>query len=251
MNLMKKTFLAAGLLTALLLAPPVAAQAQGETLELRLNRDWGYGGLNGEIEGRFSMIASGPESLSEVHFLIDGETVFEDREPPFRYQFQTGEFDPGRHTLSARGLLADGREIRSGEIVRVFLSAEQAGSKTVGLVIPILVVALVVGLGSAVIPMVLGRKKVHVPGQYGLAGGAVCPKCQMPFSRSVLAPNLLIGKLERCPHCGKWSLAGRASRDALAEAEARLAQEGSPQVAVEESEREKLERLIDESRFDT
>jgi hypothetical protein len=32
----------------------------------------------------------------------------------------------------------------------------------------------------------------------------------MPFSRSVLAPNMLVGKLERCPHCRKWAIVGRA-----------------------------------------
>ena len=234
----------------LLLAVPHAVRAQTEELELRLNRDWGYGGLNGEIEGRFSMIASGPDSLAEVRFLIDGEVVAVDSEPPFRFGFETGQFEPGRHTLSARGILADGGEIASGEIVRNFLSAAEAGEKTSGLVLPILVFALVIGVGSAVFPLVFGRGKKHVPGQYGLAGGAVCPRCRLPFSRSVMAPNLLVGKLARCPHCGKWSLAPRASRQALEAAEERLAQEGEPQVAAQESEKDKLERLIDESRFE-
>jgi hypothetical protein len=234
-----------------LLSIPSVVLAQTEQLELRLNRDWGYGGLNGEIEGRFSLIASGPENLQEVRFLMDGEVISVDNELPFRYQFETGQFDPGRHTMSALGELADGSEIQSGEIVRMFLSAAEAGDKTSGLVIPILAFVLVIGLGSAVLPLVFGRNKKHVPGQYGMAGGAVCPKCRMPFSRSVLGPNLVVGKLQRCPHCGKFSLVPRASKQALVEAEARLAQEGSPVMAVQETEKEKLERLIDESRFDT
>ena len=41
-----------------------------------------------------------------------------------------------------------------------------------------------------------------VPGQDGVAGGAICPRCELPYSRKTFSPNLLIGRLERCPHCG-------------------------------------------------
>jgi hypothetical protein len=66
-----------------------------------------------------------------------------------------------------------------------------------------------------------------VPGQYSLAGGAVCPRCELPYSRKTFSPNLLVGKLERCPHCGKIAVVGRASPSALEAAEARLSEQGS------------------------
>lgn len=62
-----------------------------------------------------------------------------------------------------------------------------------------------------------------VPGisqAYGPAGGAICSKCGRAFARSYWSPNLITGKLCRCPHCGKWSVAPRASQAALAAAEA-------------------------------
>ncbi|MEK6221558.1 MAG: hypothetical protein N2D54_04870 [Chloroflexota bacterium] len=38
-------------------------------------------------------------------------------------------------------------------------------------------------------------KSFHL-GIYSAAGGAVCPRCQLPYSRHLLSPNLLVGKLE-------------------------------------------------------
>jgi hypothetical protein len=95
----------------------------------------------------------------------------------------------------------------------------------------------------------LGRKKPHVPGVYGMAGGAICPRCTFPYARGLMAPNLVIGKLSRCPHCGKWAVVAAASPDALAAAEARLAAENQGEVR-EDSEAEKLQQRIDDSRFE-
>jgi hypothetical protein len=64
----------------------------------------------------------------------------------------------------------------------------------------------------------------------------------------VLAPNLMFGKLERCPHCGRVGLARRAGADELTAAEARLTGEGAPPQP--ESEREQLRRQIEDSRYD-
>ena len=223
---------------------------QSATLELRLTRDWGYGGLDNKIEGTFSMHAEGPEELVEVRFRVDGAVVNVDTEAPFRYQFETGQFDPGLHDLSATGLLAGGEAIDSNTITRHFLSAEEARAETRGLVMPLLVIVGVIALLGVGLPLVFGRNKKHKPGVYGPAGGAVCKRCAMPFSRSMLAPNLLLGKLERCPHCGKWAIVPRASAQALAEAEERLAAESGVAGVTPESEEEKLARLLDESRYD-
>lgn len=226
------------------------AAAQTAQLDLRLSRDWGFGGLDNKIQGTFSLHASGPEDLVEVRFLMDGAVIQLDTEPPFSYQFQTGAFDSGQHQLSAVGKLRDGTEIQSAVIVRNFISAEDAGSIVKDFVLPLLLVVgaiAIIGVGG---PLLLGRNRKHVPGQYGAAGGAVCRRCGFPFSRSMLAPNLVFGKLERCPHCGKWAIVPRASATALADAEERLAAEGKVQAPSAESEEEKHRRLLDESRFD-
>ena len=68
------------------------------------------------------------------------------------------------------------------------------------------------------------------------------------MSRHFLAPNLGSKKLERCPHCGKWSRVSRASAGELAEAEARLLGEDSPEVTPE-GQAEALRRQVDDSRF--
>jgi hypothetical protein len=93
-------------------------------------------------------------------------------------------------------------------------------------------------------------------GSYGSAGGAVCSRCGLPFSRSIMGINLLTGKLERCPHCGKWQVASAAGREALVAAEARLARDqgsespqGTPPVA-DISPEERLRRQVEESKYE-
>ncbi len=69
----------------------------------------------------------------------------------------------------------------------------------------------------------LGRKKVtlnpDVPRDYGMLGGTICPKCGHPFPRSLLGMNLVVGRLERCESCGKFSLTRRATPEELYRAE--------------------------------
>ena len=91
----------------------------------------------------------------------------------------------------------------------------------------------------------------HVPGQYSLAGGAVCSRCDLPYSRKTFSPNLLVDKLERCPHCGKIAVVRRASAAALEVAEVRFAagsQADAPHP--EKSQAESLGRHLDDSRFE-
>ena len=82
-----------------------------------------------------------------------------------------------------------------------------------------------------------------------MAGGAICPRCTFPYTRHMFAPNMLVGKLERCPHCGKWAIVPQANAAALQAAEERLAAEGEDQIETV-SEEEKLRRMIEDSRFD-
>jgi hypothetical protein len=66
--------------------------------------------------------------------------------------------------------------------------------------------------------------------------------------------NLLTGKLERCPHCGKWQVASLAGRETLAAAEARL-QSGAPDGGTvsheaELSPEERLRRQVEDSKYE-
>jgi hypothetical protein len=85
---------------------------------------------------------------------------------------------------------------------------------------------------------------------YGAAGGAVCPRCTLPYSRNPLSPNLLFGKLERCPHCGKWGIARAASRSELDAAEVRLRQDSQRGTLEAADEQGRLQQEIEDSRFD-
>jgi hypothetical protein len=249
---MKTKSLVICLLVLLLLPSPALAQDSQPGLTLKLNRDMGYGGFSGDIQGTFSLIAEGPDDLTQVKFYLDDALLGIVEEPPYRIQFHTGSFDPGVHTMTAIGVLGNGEELHSQEIVRMFLSAEEANNSTLGIVVPMLAVIGVIALLAVAIPLVMGRKgKQYAIGQYSLAGGAVCRHCQMPFSRHMMSPNLVTGKLERCPHCGKLQLARRASPAELAAAEARLHTDNleGQQEAVQ-SEEEKLRQMLEDSRFD-
>jgi hypothetical protein len=246
---MKKLIPILVLIASLLLVLPVAAQEEEQTLTLIFNRDFGYGGFGGEIQGRFSLRVKSPENIVRVEYFIDGENVFEGTEFPFKWQFNTASFSEGRHTFSAIGYKADGTEIYAQEFQRIFLSSENAWGEISNIMVPLLVVIGAVTLIGVLGPVLLGRKKKHTPGIYGMVGGAICPRCTFPYSRNVLSPNLLTGKLERCPHCGKWAIAPRASAANLEAAEARLASEGEGTIETP-TEEEKLRSMIDDSRFE-
>lgn len=241
------------LILAVLLVVPakVAAQEEEETLTLRLTKDFGFGG-GSLIQGRFSMRASGPENLERVEFLIDGEVVDVVGVPPFRYQFHTEDYAPGVHELSAIGYTRDGRQLRSVTFRYQFLSAEEARSTAGRLVVPILALVGVIGLVAIIGPALLGKRKgAFRLGEYGAAGGAVCPRCTFPYSRHFLSPNLLVGKIERCPHCGKWAIVSRASPSELKAAEERLQEDHEiGRRPVEREEDQALKRLLEESRYE-
>lgn len=236
----------------LAMAMPAYAQGEAPALRLTLRRNWGYGGLGGNIQGTFSYEISGPENLVRVAFYLDDAVIGEDEETPFRLQFSTGQFEPGVHKMYAVGYTAEGEMLRSNEVRRTFLSGTDAMDSALRLVIPLLVVIGGLSLLGALGPMLFGRgSKKGAVGEYGMAGGAVCRRCGLPYARPFLAPNLGIGKLARCPHCGKWSVATRARREALAEAEARLRGEMEMGTAqIEESEEDRLRQQIEASRFE-
>ncbi|MEK6587666.1 MAG: hypothetical protein AABY97_02340 [Chloroflexota bacterium] len=238
-----------GILLAFGLLMPAGSTAAQEQEELRLTvrRTFGYRGGD-QIQGRFALGIEGPEDLVRVAFFIDGKVMAEDREAPFEHSFLTREYGLGIHRLSAIGHTAGGAELRSVGRTFEFVTAE-AGWETAGrIVAPLAVAILGILVVGTVIPAVLGRKHPFRLGDYGAAGGAVCPRCQLPYPRRFWSPNLVGGKLERCPHCGKWAMARRATATMLQAAEARYLLESRPQVV---DDQDPLSRLIDDSRFES
>jgi hypothetical protein len=239
----------------------VALPALAQTAELKLSVRKTFGFNNGsQIQGSFRLEASGPANLASVIFTLDGQTLGETSAPPFTFDLNTDKFAPGWHTLGAAGHTADGQTLTAAERRYEFLSPAQSRSALTNILVPTLSIVglvLLIGIGSQLVIVLRGDKSrvalpLGAPRTYGLWGGAICPKCQRPFSRHLWALNLLPGlKLDRCDHCGKWSLVGRASPQQLAEAEAaelKYAQPTAPQHEL--SPEEKLRRDLDASRFE-
>lgn len=225
----------------------VGAQKAQEDLTLALDRNFGYGGF-GKIQGRFTLKAKGPADLERVVFFIDGEEMGEVLQAPYHLSFHTGDYQPGEHVFSATGWTGGGETLESNRVAVTILSADQAWKETSRILIPLMVIVGVVTLIGVGAPFLLGRKKEFQVGQYGPAGGAVCPRCELPYSRHVLAPNLLVGKLEKCPHCGKWSIVPAAPDSALEKAEGRYRADQT-QIDVEKDSEEAYRKLLEESRY--
>ena len=184
-----------------------------------------------------------------VEFLIDGEIVHTATESPFRYKFNTANFSVGEHSFSAVGYREDGSQIVSTEFTREFIDAEQAWENVGDFIVPLFVIVGAVSLLGAVGAGFFGRKKNFKLGEYGMAGGVVCPRCQLSYARNFLAPNLVVGKLLRCPHCGKWAILPRASSVALEAAEKRYATKGVAEMDVSDEDQD-YRKLIDDSRYE-
>ncbi|UYN90758.1 MAG: hypothetical protein KIT08_05850 [Anaerolineales bacterium] len=242
---MKKLALIFAATALFLVVTPARAQETG--LILSMSRDFGYAGFGSDIEGLFSLRASGPSDLQRVDFYIEDELIGSVAEEPYRVQFTTKDYEPGERTMYALGYLSDGSQLRSNEFTRIFLSAEQARGKMLELVFPILGIVLVVTLVTTVVPALFGRGK-PVRGKYGMSGGAVCPKCDLPFPLRFFSFNMGARKFERCPHCGKWSMVRRASKEDLAAAEARWAALDAPGQPAPRDSRQ--DEQIDNSRYE-
>ena len=232
----------------LIVAPAATAQSDG-SLTLEFHRDFGYA-AGGEIQGAFSLTVAGPDDLTRVDYYLDDQLLGSATTPPFKISFNTSNFPLGQHTFLAVGTTTSGSELRSASRTVEFVSAD-AGWQTVGkIVLPILGVIVALAVLGSVVPVLLGRTSVFRPGEYGMAGGAVCSRCGMPFSRHAFSPNMVLGKLERCPHCGKWAIVAAASAAALHQAEARWQADSQQGELEPESEADHLKELVNESRFE-
>jgi hypothetical protein len=239
----------------LILASPVFAQGDEEQLTLRLSRDFGYSSGRGDIQGTFSMKASGPENLSRVAFFIDDQKLGEITESPFRLRFSTDDFPPGIHRMYAVGYTSGGEELYSNEIQAEFVTAEQGWQQTFKFIIPLFGFIALAVLLSLAVPMLFSRRRTSSlpPGaarNYGIQGGAICPKCQRPFGMHIYGLNLLVGKYDRCPYCGKWSLVRAASPAQLAAAQAAEIEAAAQADQVSSvSEADQLEHDLNDSKY--
>jgi hypothetical protein len=240
-------------LTLLTVVFPVQSFAQAEegALSLELNRVFGFRFMN-RIQGNYNFVVKGPDDLERVEILIDGEVRYEIAEPPFKLGFSTSDISPGLHSFSVVGYTTDGRTLQAEAGAYTVLSAEEAQEGITKYFLPIIIgIFVLIALAGMLSGVITGRRgKVRI-GEYGAAGGAVCKRCGLPFSRNILSPNLVVGKLERCPNCGAIAIVRRGSAIELQEAEQRLL--ASMQVERGErgeSEEDRLRRMIDDSRFE-
>jgi hypothetical protein len=241
------------LILTLLLAIPVAlvsAQSDEPELRLQLRRSFGFQGGD-RIQGSFSLRVSGVDDLVRVGYLIDGQLLASITQEPFVATFSTGNYAPGEHLLHALASTADGRELESQRIRVTFITADlswqSAGRIAAWILGGVLIIMLLGMFGTG---FLAGDRAHFELGVYGAAGGAICRHCQLPFRRHILAPNLIVGKLERCPHCGRVAIVSRARREALAAAEERFRQDQMKGQFALQREEDDYRRRLDDSRFE-
>ncbi len=249
---MRKTFLLIFSLLLLIFAQQVGAQEEAE-LRLTLQRDFGYASGSGDIQGAFTVRASGPDDLQRVVFYLDGALLGEAAQPPFELRFHTESYPLGEHSLSATGFTASGREVSSAPVKLRFVSANEGFQSGMRIALPLLAIVFGLLVLSFVISFVTGGKLKNLPPgtprQYGAAGGAICPRCRRPFSRHFISMNLLVGKLERCPFCGKWSILAAQPLSVLRAAEAAELEAAGGETVPQETEEERLRKELDQSRY--
>lgn len=206
------------LLISLMLLTPVQAQQQGE-LVLRVGKVMGFN-MGSQIQGVFKLSVSGPATLSEVTFLLDGEPLGTDTTPPFEMRINTDTYAPGWHGLSAEGRTTKGELLRAPEQRFQFVTAEQGWKAVQGILLPVMILVVGMMLIGTLITFLGSKETNGLPARYGLLGGAICPVCKKPYARHWWGLNLVTGKLDRCPHCGSWRIVRRASAEELEQAAA-------------------------------
>lgn len=245
---MRKYWVLIVILLCLMLPFGTALAQEEPALRLSLLRNFGSS-LGGSIQGTFTYRVSGPDELARVEFLMDGEPIGDDTEAPFRWRFHTDNFSQETHTMSAVGYTSDGRTLQSNTIQRQFISGGQSNQLLMWLLIPILVLA--VG-GRLVTSWIANRNNGGQPAISGPVGGTICPKCERPFAMHIWGFNVAVGKYDRCPHCGKWSLVRRVAPHLLQEAADAFAasKPEEPAPASTPDDAQSLAKRLDDSRFD-
>ena len=228
-----------------------AVMAQEAPFTLRISRDWGYG--NGaDINGRMSLSVKGDQDkIQQVTFFIDDEVMASVAAAPFKFQFDTNNFEPGLHRLTAEVKTTTGETYTTNGLVSNFVEKGEANQSMLKILLLVGgIVAASMGIQFFMQKNANKNPKYDENGrvQYGVWGGAVCPSCGQPFNRSFFGINLVGARLERCPHCGKLVAARRATPDQLEAAERRSRPETAEQTAGT-SETEKTQDSYDDSKY--
>ncbi len=237
-------------LLVLLVFPASRVQAQESELTLKLRRTFGYQ-AGSEIQGSFTLELSSLSEAIQVNYLIDGEVFASVTEAPFRTSFSTSAYPAGAHQLQAIVTSNAGEKFESQVVNLTFVTAEdswQTGGRMAAWILGGVLILMLIGmLGTGYFARNRGRFQLGV---YGPAGGAVCGRCTLPFSRHVFGLNLMLGKLERCPHCGKVAIVPRAALEALEAAEARYRADQVEGHRAVRDEDANLKQQLDDSRFE-
>ncbi|MCU0485292.1 MAG: Ig-like domain-containing protein [Anaerolineales bacterium] len=230
--------------------------AQEEELTLSWSRDFGYASGGGDIQGVFSLTAKGPANIAKVEFYIDDTLIGSVTSPPFKLQFTTDNHSLGVHTIYATATLDDGSELRTRDYKRNFVAAGEGMQAALKILLPLLGLVFGILLISYVGPLLLNRGKrkfvpFGTPRNYGVMGGTICPRCQRPFALHLMSINIsFTGRLDFCPHCGKWSIVHRKPLAELRQAEQAEVAESTEENQIKGlSEEEKLRKELDNSRY--
>lgn len=240
-------------LLALFAATPAVTQ-QDDQLILKLNRDFGYGGMGNDIQGLFSLeIRNPPADLARVEFTIDGQLIAEDDSSPYKIQFSTDSYPLGEHVLAAIGYTNNGKHLSSNEFTVEFVSPEAGWKSALKIIGPVFGIIIGILLLSFLLSISSGRKQAKLPPgtprNYGFKGGTICPKCSRPFAFQFLTLNMgPFHKVDRCPYCGRWGLVRRKSLEELRAAEA-AELSGKQEFAPETSEEDRLRKDLEDSRY--
>ncbi len=213
------------IIIGLFLIPPSAVAAQDDEFSIHVRRDFGYG-MGNTIQGRFTVRLVGEAALVDsVSFLIDEDIFATVDSAPFKYQFSTEDFEPGYHQLAAKVHFVDGSVETTPAAQFSFLSSTEANRQIRDLLLVLGGVVIGAVLITVFVQSLLTKKTSnHTPStgkprSYGMLGGTICPKCGKPFPRHIWGMNLVVGRLDRCEHCGKWVMTVRATPAALSAAE--------------------------------
>jgi len=253
------------LITALLLVVGLAAPAQAQSVEYRIDLDRNFGYGNGSnVRGDFtnSIYSEGgtAENIASVTYRIDGQTMAMINEAPFEFRYNTDSYPSGVHVIDAVVTTKDGREVTTPPVQVNFLSSAEQNTSMQRIFIPVFTGILIAfGIAVAVQLLVLRRNPKQlapgVPRSYGFKGGTICPRCDRPYAIHFWSINLGLHHLDRCDYCGKVALVTRKHPDLLAAAEmaelaAARANEGSlPGAENGQSEEDRLRKMLDDSRF--
>lgn len=204
----------------LLVSPAMASE---EPYSLVFKREFGVG-MPGAVQGHMSMTIKGNlDAVEKVVYMIDGQEMASMTAPSLKFQFNTDDYPAGKHTFYALVTTKTGETKQTAPISVSFIAADEAGALTRNIFIGLGAILLM----AALVSVLLTKRQVEASKAEGVSadglwGAAICPKCGQAFTRTVVGLNLIGSRYEPCPHCGKWSMTQRATKDEIERSEREL-----------------------------